>query len=66
MDKPCKRMAIELSREDRYKRAKKVVGGVHIVIGRFVQVKVQGDELVGTEAFTTRVKGPKRLHVHQC
>ena len=59
-------MAIELSRENRDERTKQAVSGLHVVVRRSVQTKMQGDELVGAEAFVTRVKGPKRLHVHQC
>jgi len=66
MDEPRQRMAIELSREDRDERTKQAVSGLHVVVGRSVQVKMQGDELVCAESFATRVKGLKRLHVHQC
>jgi len=59
-------MAVELSRENRDERTKQVVGGLlPVVVQRFVYIKMQGDELVGTEAFPTRVEGGERLHVHQ-
>ena len=66
MDEPRQRMAIELSREDRDERTKQAVSGPRTVVGRSVQIKMQGYELVCAEAFATGVQGPKCLHVHQC
>jgi len=59
-------MAVKLSRENRDERIKQAVGGLlPVVVRRSAQIKMQGDELVGTETFPTRVKGGERLHVHQ-
>lgn len=58
-------MAIELSRENRNERTKWVIAGLlYVVVQGSVQIKMQGDELVGTEAFATRVKGSKCLYIH--
>ena len=66
MDKPCQRMVIELSGKNRDEGAKQAVGGfLRIAVQRSVQIKMQGYELVGTEAFAARVEGRKCLHVHQ-
>ena len=65
MDKPCQRVAIELLREDRDERAKRVIAGpLRVVVQGPMQIKMQGDELVGTETLATRVKGRKCLHVY--
>lgn len=65
MDEPRQRMATEISRENRDERTKQAVSGLHVFARRLVQIKMQGNELMGAEAFATRVKGPKCLHVHQ-
>lgn len=65
LDKPCERMTVELLRENREERAKQAIGGLLRTVQRLVQIKMEGDELVGTKKFATRVQGGKRLDVHQ-
>jgi len=59
-------MVIELLRENRNERTKWAIAGpLRVVVQGSVQIKMQGDELVGTEAFATGVKGSKCLCIHQ-
>jgi hypothetical protein len=58
-------MAVELPRENRDERTKCFIGGLLRIAQGPVQIEMEGDELVGTEKFTTGVQGGKRLDVHQ-
>ena len=58
-------MGIKLPRENRDKRTKLVVDRLVDIVWRFVQIKMEGNELVGTEMFAMRVEWGKRLNVHQ-
>ena len=58
-------MAIELSRENRNERTKGVIARLLcVVVQGFVQIKMQGDELVGTEVFAAGMKGSKCFYIH--
>jgi hypothetical protein len=58
-------VAIELPGKNRDEGTEKVITRLLSTIQRLVQIKMERDELMGTETFATRVKGDKCLDVHQ-
>ena len=58
-------MAIELPRENRDEGTKRVTSGLLRIVQWFVQIKMEGDELMGTEKFAAKIQGGNCLDVYQ-